>query len=282
MLNVQNYSYHSHTNFSDGKNTAPEMVRRAKEIGFSEIGITDHLIVHKNMRQSPSCAVNQYMMQEAHIYNVSFAEILESFQRHCEMLRQLSKTENFPIRIGFEVDFFTYNGWLEELDDFLARLDYDYVISGNHFVFDADCETVYNLTDLPKLSDDCGWYKEMLQEHFKVMKQAVESRRFKFLAHLDYARRLGEDICGAMSYQAEKLAVLDALAQTSTGMEISTKGLRRINDFFPAAWVLDAVAERNIAMVISDDAHRTSELGDAFDKAEQALMQHKISNRLKF
>ncbi len=282
MTEIQKFTYHAHTNFSDGKCTALEMVRRAKEIGFTEIGITDHLIVHKNMRQSPSCAVNQYMMQEAHIYNVSFAEIIEPFQRHCEMLRQLSKTENFPIRIGFEVDFFTYSGWLEELDDFLAHLDCDYAISGNHFVFDADCETVYNLTDLPKLSDDYGWYDEMLRGHFKAMKEAVESRRFKFLAHLDYARRLGEDICGATSYRTEKLAVLDALAQTSTGMEISTKGLRRINDFFPAAWVLDAAAERNIAMVISDDAHKAVELGDKFDLAEQALLLHNNRQRLHF
>jgi histidinol-phosphatase (PHP family) len=282
MLNVQNYSYHSHTNFSDGKNTAPEMVRRAKEIGFSEIGITDHLIVHKNMRQSPSCAVNQYMMQEAHIYNVSFAEILESFQRHCEMLRQLSKTENFPIRIGFEVDFFTYNGWLEELDDFLARLDYDYVISGNHFVFDADCETVYNLTDLPKLSDDCGWYKEMLQEHFKVMKQAVESRRFKFLAHLDYARRLGDEICGPNDFWAEKTAVLDALAANNVPMEISTKGLRKIGNFYPSDNILLDAAKRNITMLISDDAHHVDELGKDFAAAEEKLQQYKIMQRLQF
>jgi histidinol phosphatase-like PHP family hydrolase len=65
-------------------------------------------------------------------------------------------------------------------------------------------------------------------------------------------------------------------------MEISTKGLRRINDFFPASWVLDASAERDVAMIISDDAHNVSELGSQFDLAEQALEKHHITHRLKF
>lgn len=282
MHNIQKYSYHSHTNFSDGKSTALEMVRQAKALGWTSLGISDHLIVHKNMRQSPSCSINKYMQLEPHIYNVSFADIREKFLRHCDSLRQLAKAENFAIRIGFEIDFFTYNGWLEELDDFLAQLDYDYVITGNHFAFDAACETVYNLTDLPVLSNDKAWLNELLHRHFMTIKQAVDSRRFKFLAHLDYARRVGEDICGETSFKAEKLAVLDSLVATSTGMEISTKGLRRINDFFPASWVLDAAAERNVAMIISDDAHNINELGSQFDLAEQALEKHHITHRLKF
>ena len=180
MLDVQKYSYHSHTNFSDGKSTALEMVRQAKALGWTSLGISDHLIVHKNMRQSPSCSINKYMQLEPHIYNVSFADIREKFLRHCEALRQLAKAENFAVRIGFEVDFFTYDGWLEELDDCLAQLDYDYVITGNHFAFDAACETIYNLTDLPVLSNDKAWLNELLQRHFVTMKQAVDSRRFKF------------------------------------------------------------------------------------------------------
>ncbi len=278
----QTFSYHSHTNFSDGKCSITEMVCRAKELGFSELGISDHLIVHKNMRQSPSCVVNAYMQKEPHIYCSDFDAILERFQRHCDEMRQVAKAENFKLYTGFEVDFFTYDGWLEELQDFLQKLDYDYVISGNHFLFDESGENLINLTDLKELYTDRAIYRDYLNRHFKAMAQAVESGMFKFLAHIDYARRLGDDICGPTDFWAEKIALLDTLAANNVPMEISTKGLRRVNDYFPSDNILAEAAKRNICFVVSDDAHHTSELGLNFTDAEKTLQKHGIKNRLKF
>ena len=51
---IQNFGYHTHTYFSDGANTVDEMIEQACHLGFREIGISDHLIVHKNIKQSPS------------------------------------------------------------------------------------------------------------------------------------------------------------------------------------------------------------------------------------
>ena len=282
MDNIQSFSYHSHTNFSDGRNSITEMVQHAKAIGYTELGISDHLIVHKNMQQSPSYKVNDYMKREPHIYNTDFSAILERFQRHCDEMRRVAKAENFKLYTGFEVDFFTYDGWFEELQDFLQKLDYDYVITGNHFLFDNTGENIINLTDLPKLYDDTSLYRDYLNRHFCTICQAVSSKCFKFLAHLDYARRLGDAICGPQDYLAEKLAVLDTLAANDVAMEISTKGLRRVNDFYPSDNILTAAAKRNIRFVISDDAHRPDEMWANFADAEKVLQNHGIKNRLKF
>ena len=282
MSEIQQFSYHCHTNFSDGHNSLVEMVRRAKAVGFTELGISEHLIVHKNMWQSPSCAVNAYMKAQPHIYNTDFADILEHFQRHCDEMRRVAKAENFKLHTGFEVDFFTYDGWFEQLQDFLHKLDYDYVISGNHFLFDENCESIINLTDLPILCTDTAVCRDYLRRHFQTMEQAVATGCFKFLAHLDYARRLGDDLCGPNDFWPEKLAVLDALASHNVAMEISTKGLRRVNDYYPSGNILDAAAARNICFVISDDAHSLEEVGANFAGAEKALQQHGITRRLHF
>ena len=279
---MQKFSYHTHTNFSDGKCSITDMVRRAKELGFTELGISDHLIVHKNMRQSPSCVVNDYMKKEPHIYCVDFAEILERFQRHCDEMRRVAKAENFKLYTGFEVDFFTYDGWFEELQDFLKKLDYDYVISGNHFLFDEGCENVINLTDLTKLCADRDVCRDYLIRHFQTMSQAVSTGFFKFLAHLDYARRLGDDICGPDAFWKEKMVLLDILVANNIPLEISTKGLRRINDYFPSDNILTEAKKRNICFVISDDAHDINELGANFADAEKVLQKHGITHRMKF
>lgn len=279
-MTVQNFSYHSHTNFSDGNNTLEEMVAQAKKLGFCELGISDHLCVHKNIRQSKSWPLWE-QRGNSHIFKRDFKEILPDFQKHCEHIRKVSAQSGLKLYVGFEVDFFTYSGWFAELQDFLKQLDYDYIITGNHMLFDEKCESLIDLYDMPVFFKDEVLQKELLQQHFETIEKAVKSGVFKFLAHLDYARRLG-DICSAEKFMPQKLKILDALLCQNIGMEISTKGLRKINDFYPSDEILTETAKRSIPFVISDDAHAVAELGDRFDLAEAALAKHNIQHRIKF
>ncbi|MBQ8671323.1 MAG: histidinol-phosphatase HisJ family protein [Alphaproteobacteria bacterium] len=281
MPDIQNFTYHCHTNFSDGRNSIGEMLLCAKDLGFSEIGVSDHLMVHKNMQQSKSA---EFWRQQQHawIFYDDFQKILPMYQRHCENLRRKAKELNIKLYVGFEVDFFTYDGWLEEFKEFITQLDYDYLISGNHMFFDESGEDLFDINYFRYMNPDAEMAKDYLHRHFQTIEKAVQSGVFKFLAHLDYARKLGEAVCSADSFKGEKTAILEALQNQNVGMEISTKGLRKIGDFYPCGWILDEAAKRNIKMVISDDAHKIEELGMDFAKAESALLAHNIKNRMKF
>ena len=277
---IQNYTYHCHTNFSDGKNSLEEMVEQAKKTGFSHIGISDHLIVHKNIEQSPSWPMMK-SKSDSHIYQRDFTSAMEKYKKRSEYIRKFSKESNFKIFIGFEVDFFTYDGWLEELKDFISQLDIDYLISGNHFLFNEDCETIYNIhKSLPELISP-DQIKSLISEHFKTIRKSAESDLFKFIAHLDYVRKMGE-YYETFDYTEEKTALIKALKTHNIGAEISTKGLRKVGDFYPGEWFLQKLAENNIAMVISDDAHSISELGSDFNKAEAAIQKYGINKRIRF
>ncbi len=48
---IQNFSLHTHTTFSDGRNSISEMVEQAKKLGWKAIGISDHLTVHPSLRK---------------------------------------------------------------------------------------------------------------------------------------------------------------------------------------------------------------------------------------
>ena len=281
MLKIQPYSYHNHTNFSDGTSSLEEMVTTVKKIGFTEMGISDHLIVHKNMKRDISWPFLR-KIDAPHVYNDSFKDILESFKWHCEHIRQLAKQEKMKLYVGFEIDFFPYDGWLEELQWFLSQLDYDYLQTGNHFFCEEDCENIINMTFFKRVCTDVSLYKEYVTRHFAIMRQAVTTGMFKFLAHMDYVRKYGPEVYDINLFKDEKNAVLDALAATDTALEISTKGLRKVGDFYPDETLIQAATERNIAFVISDDAHRPEELGKDFDKAEAVLAKHNVTRRLKF
>ena len=280
MYNIQSYSYHNHTTFSDGSNTLEEMVEQAQRIGFSEMGISDHLIVHKNMEQSQSWEVLRNLSR-SYVYNTDFKRVLPQYQRHCDNIRKISQQKNMRLLVGFEVDFFTYNGWFEELQDFLHHLDYDYLISGNHFFCSENGENIINIDCLRSRVNEVENISEYIKRHFIVQKQSIESGMFAFLAHMDYIRKLGDNICGPMMYFDEKCAVLNALQQQNAGIEISTKGLRKIGDFYPSDNILTEIAKRKLKVVISDDAHVVEELGLDYEKAEKALQKFKINTRLK-
>lgn len=281
MSDIQKFSYHTHTNFSDGIGSLEEMVKQAKKIGFEQLGVSDHLIVHKNMKQSPSW---NYMEQKraSYIYNTDFKNILDKYKRHCDEIRRISKQENFKLFVGFEVDYFMYDGWEEEFKWFIAQLDIDYLHTGNHFFCSENGEQLINMTYLNDLVLDTKMRQEYILNHFLTLKKAVKSKMFKFLAHIDYLRRFCGESYKINLYKEEINSVLDELQNSCTALEISTKGLRKTGDYYPCAEIMLEASKRNIAFVISDDAHKPEELGADFDKAEKELKKYGICKRLKF
>lgn len=270
---IQNFSYHTHTNFSDGKNSLEEMLARAVELGWKEIGISDHMIIHRNLKNSKSW---ERWKTDAHIYHDDFSSTYEDFVRHAENVRKVSEHFNINVKVGAEVDFFTYSGWIDSFLKLKEKLGLDYYISGNHYLFiDDECENIIDIKDTELLP-----YEEQvsaLKRHFKTIGKAAESGIFSFIAHLDYARKA--KICGKDDFVNEKLELIKTLAATDTATELSTKGLRKGDDFYPNSNMLKEIAKNNIKVVISDDAHRICELGYKFTEAEEALKNAKILNR---
>jgi DNA polymerase (family 10) len=104
---------HTHTTWSDGKSTAGEMVKRAAELGYEYIALTDH---------SPSERVAHGLDRER----------LEKKIQEIEQLRKTAKNRLPHILMGAEVDILP-DGKLDYPDDILARLDI--VVAGIHSVF---------------------------------------------------------------------------------------------------------------------------------------------------
>lgn len=274
---MQSFSYHTHTNFSDGENSVEEVIEQAIKLGWDSIGISDHLIIHKNMKQSP---VYDILIKScAHIYNDDFDKCLPIFQKRADYIRKISK--NFPIKvyIGFEVDYFTYNGWEEEFKNFISKIDHDYLINGNHFFFDETCDNLLNIYKYNETPDDkkADSYQSYLKRHYKVIKQSVKSGLFDILAHLDYARK--DKLHKDFPCIQERLEIIDYLKKYNVAMELSTKGLRKIGDFYPEEFVLKKAIDSGVSIVVNDDAHNIRELGYCFNKAEDRLSELGCKNR---
>lgn len=274
---VQNFGYHTHSTYSDGRNSLEEMIKQAVSLGWNEIGFSDHLIVHKDMKKSANWHVFQ-THYASYIYRDNFAEAKEDFAKYKAEINQLRKKYPIKIYIGAEVDYFTYDGWLDEFIDFRNELNLDYYVSGNHYLID-DKHQLIDPDAIDSIVPDVEEQKKLISRHFATIGEAAKSRLFNFIAHIDYMRRV--NICTPEAFYNDKLKLISTIVQTNTPVEVSTKGIVKFGEPFPCNWMLQELCKQNVPLVISDDAHNTARIGENYLLIENMLKEMNCNNRWK-
>lgn len=257
MNKMQDFTYHTHTTFSDGANSVEEMIAQAVKLGFKEYGITDHLFVPYN----------------------GFDAIKDKVKNHILNIRRAAAKAPIKVLVGFEVDYNSSNEWLEQFRAFRKEINVDYLISGNHQTYDPLFQNSYSVCFLSNYGFSDTELHDYICRHFKNIVNSIYSREFDFVAHLDFIRWSG--IVEEFDYRDERMEIVEALAKTNTPFELNTKGLKSIGDYYPARWMLEELKAKNVPVLISDDAHHLSQIGRYFNEAEQLLSDMNYTNRFK-
>lgn len=269
---MQNFSLHTHTIGFDGKNTVEEMVRAAQNIGFEKLGISNHFIVHPNIKDSKMYA---YSLRGGYhnIYNATFDEAIEKFKPHYEAIDEVSQKTGFKIFKGMEVDFFAYDGWREGFEKACEILKPDYLIGSAHFI--CCHNTLYNTHDVKNATKE--EQNLLLHKYYQNVRAAAQSGMFNFLAHLDLFKKTG--LGRESMWEEDERQTIEALAKVSAKAEINTSGFKLPYDEpYPSKRILNLLAEYKVPVILSDDAHNVERLGDSFDKAHQMALDAGIKN----
>lgn len=269
---MQNFSLHTHTIGFDGKNTVEEMVCTAKNIGFEKLGISNHFIVHPQIKNTK---MYTYALRGAYynIYNSSFDEAIEKFKPHYEEIDEVSQKTGFKILKGMEVDFFAYNGWREGFQKACEILKPDYLIGSAHFICCHD--TLYNSHDVKNASKE--EQNLLLHKYYQNVRAAAQSGIFDFLAHLDLFKKTG--LGREPLWETDERQTVETIAKTGAKVEINTSGFKLPYDEpYPSKRILNLLAEYKVPVILSDDAHNVERLGDSFDKAHQMALDTGIKN----
>ncbi|WP_078060826.1 PHP domain-containing protein [Desulfotomaculum copahuensis] len=111
---------HVHSDWSDGANTIPQLVQRAREKGYHYMAVTDH----------------------SRSLNIAHGLSLERLKEQHELIERLNEElEDFRILTGVEVDILTRGG-LDYPDEVLEQIDV--VVASVHSGFRQDKETLTN------------------------------------------------------------------------------------------------------------------------------------------
>lgn len=269
---MQAFSYHSHTNsfdIFDGRFSAKEMVKKAEEIGYTELGISNHLCYHPNQSLDHPMFFNDYDKMEAVMLRLS------------DEVREAGAQSKIKVLFGFEVDFFPSLRWRADFDKFVDRVKADYYIGSTHFLRNDDETEIVNIYTYKYKGRSFSQEKkeQYIKTYWNNISEAIKSGYFDFIAHLD-VYRLFDDFKDIVCPE-ELNNLLDTFEEYKTPYELNTSGWRKYGEQHPNTPMLEELQKRGVPVVISDDAHSLEHLGGYYKEAEELLKKMNYTNRWK-
>lgn len=245
--------FHTHTIYSDGKNTPREMIEKAVALGMEAIGISDHSYTDHDLG---------YCMQK------------ENEAAYIAELRALKEEykDKIAVSIGLELD-----GSFEA-----DRSSYDYMLGDCHNVktpggyFSVD----HALDGHKSLCEDWfgGDYTAFARAYYEGYVAATQKMRPDILGHFDLVCKfclVNESDPRYLSYARE---ALEASLAVTPYIELNTgaiaRGYRHIP--YPAPYLLEIVKEKGGVLLLGSDSHKTETLGFGFESAVEYLKENGI------
>lgn len=240
---------HTHTVFSDGKNTAEEMVLSAISRGLKVIGISDH---------SHTSYDTSYCIKKQDI---------EKYIAEINALKEKYKGK-IEVRLGIEQDFYGTE----------STAPYDYVIGSCHYLY-IDGNYIDIDYKLEFLTDTANRYFGgdiycVLEKYYENMENIVERTGADIIGHFDLISKLNEktpffDTKNPRYQKAWKKAA-DKLLKTGAVFEINTGGISRgyTTKPYPESDIYNYLSRNNAKFIYSSDAHCVNDIAFMFDKID--------------
>lgn len=245
-IDIHSHSLHS----MDGKDSVPELCRRAEALKIAAYAITDH------------CEMNNFQADNCRVHILKSLEEMERLRRERHWNTELLT----GVEIGQALEF---RGETERfLDEIWDKTDF--VIGSLH--------AMYRYTDFYFLDYRNENIPELLKRYFVELLDLVRWGRFDSLAHITYPIRYMKEQGYEPDLEAEREAierVLRAQAERGGAIEVNTSGLRgTLKETLPPFWMVKRFRELGGEYVtIGSDSHCVEDVGKGIADAANLLKE---------
>jgi histidinol-phosphatase (PHP family) len=221
-----------------------EYARRALELGFTEIGFSDHSPMRRD----------------------DFDDWRMRFDQLDEYVEKVRKAQrDFPqltIRLALEVDYLP--GQEEWVRDLAKLHPWDYFIGSVHYV--SDSWAIDNPHKLSEWKNRDVW--EVWSIYFERLTMAAETGLFEIIGHADLPKKFGHKPVRDCTPLYEKF--LDAAKKHGCALDVNTAGLRKdCKEIYPSRQILELAFKKGVPITFGSDAHASQEVGMNFSEAIQ-------------
>jgi len=232
--------YHTHSKYSDGKNTYEEIIRKAVEKGLQEIGFSDHLCLHYP----------------------GWAAAKDDFENIKEEITSLKKSTNdIQVKFGLEVDYI--KSMENNIRDHIKKFPVDYIIGSIHYIDD------WNFDTTPKAYPGKDMNQTYL-DYFDLLQQAALSGLFDIMGHIDVIKKFNFYPDFDLKPYYERTA--EVFSNSDVVFELNTSGLDKpCKELYPSDEFLKSCFDQNVPVTLGSDAHIPSQVARYFSLAVSKL-----------
>jgi histidinol-phosphatase (PHP family) len=219
-----------------------DYARRAVELGFTEIGFSDHSPMRRD----------------------DFDDWRMRFDQLGEYVEKVRKAQrDFPqltIRLAMEVDYLPgQEEWIREL---ASLHPWDYFIGSVHYVSDSwAIDSPYKRSEWKNRD---VW--EVWSIYFERLTMAAESGLFEIIGHADLPKKFGYRPTRDCTPLYETF--LNAAKKHNCALDVNTAGLRKdCKEIYPSRQILELAFQKGVPITFGSDAHAPEEVGLNFKEA---------------
>lgn len=249
IAQTDNYNFHSHTQYCDGRFTMDEFAAAAAAAGLEHYGFSPH---------SPVPVESPCNMSEAAV-----AEYLDTVARLNDMYRGKVK-----FYAGMEIDYLGEE-WGASAEYF-RNLPLDYRISSIHFIpslvtgepVDVDGSPTRFIERMASCFDgDIRYVVDTFFDHTEAM---INAGGFDIIGHFDKiglnASAYSPGIENEKWYDMRVSRIIDMLRESDLIVEINTKAYESTGRFFPHQRYWQQLADAGCTLMVNSDAHFTDRI----------------------
>ena len=237
---------HTHTNFSDGRDSVDQMIQAALERNFTSLGFSDH----------GALSVDAAAMRN------------EAAYREAVLAAKAQYADRIEIALGYEHDFAAENADLSH---------YEYLLESVHFLHkNGDYRPIdSSKAKLQAAIDDLygGDPIAMSEDYYRDVCRSIEQYRPDVVGHIGLVTKFNED--GQMidvnhpAYRAAAMSAFECAVKHDAIVEINTGAMSRgyRSEPYPSLEQLKHLRALGGRITITSDCHRAEWIDFAFDKA---------------
>jgi histidinol-phosphatase (PHP family) len=252
---------HTHTTYSDGKNSLEEYINKAIELGFDSIGFSEHA----------QCGYDIDCKELARDEQVSYFNLLDELNE---------KHENIDIFKGLELD--SLNGEYKGNPDYTIGSVHCLLIENKIYFLD------YNAERLRELISVCGGIKPFITKYYQELLNFAKNVDYDIVGHLDLYTKFNEKEpifnINEKWYKDIIYNVIEELNKLDKIIEINTGAIARgyRSSPYPDLNTIKTLKQLDSKIIVGSDAHTINGLNCYFSEVENILKSLDIKNIYKF
>lgn len=250
-------NYHTHTTFSDGKNSPREMIESAIALGFEKIGISDHAYT---------------------AFYDGWSIPKDRLEEYIRTLRELQAeyADRIKVYVGLEQDAYAIP----------VPAGLDYYIGSVHWIKKGDryIEMDHSQQILRDAVRDLygGDADGLAEDYFDLVASYAEDPSVGFIGHFDLITKFDEKqpplFLPTPRYTAAWKRAAKKLIDAGKIFEINTGAIARGKRItpYPSEEILQYWGEHGAKVILCSDCHAADAVDCAFDRAEALAKRYNI------